>query len=154
MKATDACPQSNTTHQIPMSKAPWLTPTPTTIPSDAAPDKFIELCKRGTQHGDDLIFINVPDEAPDISPTEKVTIHICEYGSGEFAGRLSVRVTAARYQDSIVAGVPTRTSVSLPSYYLTEAGVRAVRSNAEHTDYARWRLARGTQIARDPEPSL
>lgn len=144
-------PQINICRKFAMNTEPWLTRTHTTLPADAVPDQFIELCKGGTQHGDNHIFIDVPDDAPDISPTEKVTVHISEYDSGEFAGRLSVRVTAVRHQDSIAAGIPTRTMVSAPAYYLTEAGVRSIRPNAEHTIYARWRLARPTRLAPDPQ---
>lgn len=134
-----------------MKTEPWLTRTHTTIPTDAVPYQFIELYKSGTQHADNHIFIDVPDEAPDVSQTEKVTVHISEYDSGEFAGRLSVMVTAVRHQDSIAAGIPTRTLVSPPGYYLTEAGARAIRPNTAHTIYARWRLARTTRLAQVPQ---
>jgi hypothetical protein len=131
----------------------WLTKQHTTVPSDAVPEQFIELCKNGTQPRDKHIFIDVPDEASDISPTETVTIHIHEDDSDEFARRLSVMVTAVRHRDSIAAGIPVHTLVSAPSYYLTEAGVRSVHPNAEHTIYARWRLARRTPLEPVPPQS-
>lgn len=125
-----------------MSTDTWLARQHTTVPIDAVPEQFIELCKNGTQHGDNHIFIDVPDEVFNISPTEKVVVHIHSYDSGEFTGKLSVMVAAVRHKASIAAGIPTRTLVSAPAYYLTEAGARAIRPNTEHTIYARWRLAR------------
>jgi hypothetical protein len=61
-------------------------------------------------------------------------------------------VTAVRHQDSVSAGIPTQTMVSAPTYYVTEAGVKAILPNTEHTNYARWRLARATRLASVPPP--
>ena len=141
---------STTAQSKPMNPESWLVRKHTTIPRDAVQDEFIALCEHGKQHADNHIFIDVPDEASDISPNEKVTVHIHSHESGEFAGRVSVMVAAVRHQDSIAAGIPTGTLISAPAYYLTEAGMRSIRPNAENTIYARWRLARPTRLAPVP----
>lgn len=133
---------SNPDQSKPMNPESWLVRERTTIPRGAVQDEFIELCKHGTKAPDNHIFIDVPDEASDILPTEKVTIHIHSHESGVLAGMVSIMVRAARHEDSIHSGTPTHKLIPGPTYYLTEAGVRAISPNTEHTIYARWRLAR------------
>ena len=129
-----------------MKTEPFLSTAHTIIPISEIPDGILNLedCSKWDSQVANLIFIDLPDEAPDVNPTEKVAIHVFTYKDGSLSGTASVMVTVVRHDDVIQGGLSTGTLVSAPSFYLTISGVRAIRRNLEHTEYAKWRLTRPT----------
>jgi hypothetical protein len=124
----------------PMNGEPYLSKTEILVPSHIIPSGLGKIGRTPSN----LIFIDLPNEAPDISPTEKVQISASERDSG----KSYVKVDADRFEGALRPGIPPETLLSGPSYYLTEAGVRAIRRNTIDAEYAAWRLARLSS----PEP--
>jgi hypothetical protein len=129
-----------------MKTEPFLSTAQTTIPISEIPDGILNLedCSKWEGQVANLIFIDLPDEAPDVNPTERVTIHVFTHKDGPLSGTASVMVTAVRHVDSTQGGLPAQTLAPTPTFYLTISGVKAIRHNLAQTEYAKWRLARPT----------
>jgi len=117
-----------------MNTKPYLSKTEALVASHVIPNG---LGKIGATPSN-LIFIDLPNEAPDITPTEKVQISVSERGGGKSI----VTIDSENFQHTLDHGTPTRTLLPGPRYYVTEAGVRAIRRNTVDPAYADWRLAR------------